>query len=162
MRIAIAKEPFNRKMTLLTSKLNIELKKILSGVMFGALLYMAQTWTLRKLERKYLESFEMWCWRKMEKIKWSEKVTNEQVLDHIGEKRTLLNNILRRKANWIGHILRRNCLLHHAIEGQMTEVKEVGRRRRTQLLDDLRNMRRYWEIKEEAEDRKGWRRQFIS
>ena len=42
----------------------------------------------------------------MEKIKWSEKVTNEQDLDRIGEKRTLLNNILRRKANWIDHILR--------------------------------------------------------
>ena len=49
----------------------------------------------------------------MEKIKWSEKVTNGQVL----------NNILRRKANWIGHILRINCLLHDAFEGQITEVK---------------------------------------
>ena len=58
----------------------------------------------------------------------SEKVTNEEVLDLIGEKRTLLNIILRRKANWIGHILRRNCLLHEIIEGQMTEVKGVGRR----------------------------------
>ena len=44
----------------------------------------------------------------MEKIKWPEKVTNEQVPEHIGEKRTLLNNILRIKANWTGHILRRN------------------------------------------------------
>jgi hypothetical protein len=57
------------------------------------------------LEPKYLESFEIWCWRRTEKIKWPEKVTNEQVLDRINEKRTLLN-ILRRKANWIGHILR--------------------------------------------------------
>ena len=62
----------------------------------------------------------------MEKIKCSDKVTNEQVLDRIGEKRTLLNNILSRKANWIGRILRRNCLHHDAIEGQMTEVKAVG------------------------------------
>ena len=68
-----------------------------------------------------------------------------EVHGRIGEKRTLLNNILRRKANWIGHILRRNCLLHDAIEGQMTEVKGVGRRR-TQLLDDLINRRRYWEL----------------
>ena len=89
----------------------------------------------------------MWCWRRMEKIKWPKKVTNEQVLDRI--------EILRRKTNWIGHILRRNCLLHDAIEGQITEVKGVGRRR--QLLDDLRNRRRYWELKEEAEDRKRWR-----
>ena len=65
----------------------------------------------------------------MEKIKWSEKVTTKQVFERIGQKRTLLNNILRRKANWIGHILRRSCLLHDAIERQMTEVKGVGRRR---------------------------------
>jgi hypothetical protein len=40
----------------------------------------------------------------MEKIKWSEKVSNEQVLECIGEKRMLLNNILLREVNWIGHI----------------------------------------------------------
>jgi hypothetical protein len=79
-------------------------------------------------------------------MKSSEKVTNERILECIGEKRTLINNIPGRKANWISHILRRNCLLHDAIEGQMTEVKGVGRRR-TQFLDDLRNRRRYWKIK---------------
>jgi len=96
----------------------------------------------------------MWCSRRMEKIKWSEKVTHEQVLDRIGEKRTLLNNILCRKSNWTDHILRRNCLLHDGIEGQMTEVKGVRRRRRRRipLLDDLRNRRRYWELKDETED----------
>ena len=62
-------------------------------------------------------------------IKWSENVTNEQVLECIGEKRTVLNNVLRRKANWIGHILRRNCFLDDAIEGPMAEVNGVGRRR---------------------------------
>ena len=83
----------------------------------------------------------------------SEKVINEQVLERIGEKRTLLNNILCGKANWICNILRRNYLLHDAIEGQMTEVKGVRRRRR-QLLDDLRSRKRYCELKEEAEDKK--------
>ena len=67
--------------------------------------------------------------------KMSEKVSNEQALGRIGERRTLLNDILRRKVNWIGHIQRRNCFLHDAIEGQITEMKGVGRR--TQLLDDL-------------------------
>ena len=61
-------------------------------------------------------------------IKRSEKATNEQVLEHIGEKRTLLNNILHRKANWICHILR-NYLLNDVIEGQLMEVEGVGRRR---------------------------------
>ena len=124
-------------------------------------LFGSETCTWRNLERTYLENFEMWWWRRMEKIKWLMKVNNEQVLGRIGEKRTLLNNFIRRKANWIGHILRRNCLLHDDIEGQMTELKGVGRRQ-TQLLNDLRNRRRYWELKEEAEDRQGWRRQFIN
>ena len=57
----------------------------------------------------------------MEKIKWSEKVPNEQVFEHIGEKRILLNNILHRKANWIGYIIETNCLLNDAIEGQVSE-----------------------------------------
>ena len=69
-----------------------------------------------------------------------EKVTNEQVLERIGEKTTLLINVLCRKANWIGHILRRNCLLDNTIEGQITEAKGVERRR-TQLLDDLRKLK---------------------
>jgi hypothetical protein len=78
----------------------------------------------------------------MEKIKWSEKITDEIFLEHIGEKSTFLNNILYRK---VQHILRRNCLFHDVIKGYRTEVKGVGRRI-TQLLDDLRNIIRYWEV----------------
>ena len=74
----------------------------------------------------------------MEKIKRPEKVTNEHVLERIGEKRTLLIMNLPKKANcmgyilrinflfinnWIGHILTRNLLHHGVIEGEMTEVK---------------------------------------
>ena len=72
------------------------------------------------------------------------ELTNEEVIDCKREKRMLLNNILRRKVSLIGRILRTNCLLHDPIEGQMTEVKEAGRRR-TKLLNDLRN-KRYWGI----------------
>ena len=50
-------------------------------------------------------------------------------------------------------LIRINCLLPDAIEGQIEEVKRVGIRRK-QFLDDLRNRRRYWELNEEAEDRK--------
>ena len=64
----------------------------------------------------------MFYWRRMEKIKLSEKVTIE-FLERIGENRTFLNNVIRRKANCIGHTLRRNCFHSDAIEGKVTEVK---------------------------------------
>ena len=57
----------------------------------------------------------------MEKIKLSEIVTNERGFERVGEKKTLLNIILRRKVNWFGHVIRINRLLHDGIEGQMTE-----------------------------------------
>jgi hypothetical protein len=100
MRIGIANEAFKRKILLLISKPSIELrKKLVRSYVYTTASYGSDTWTLRKLQRNNLESFEMWCWRRMFKIKWSEKVTNEQVLKGIAEKRKLLNNILRRKAN---------------------------------------------------------------
>ena len=79
-------------------------------------LYDLETWTLRKLEQKYLKTFEMWYSRRMEKVKCSKKVTNKKGFERIGEKRTLLNNIVRRKVNWIDRILRRNWLLQKPLK----------------------------------------------
>jgi hypothetical protein len=74
-------------------------------------LYSAEIWTLRTADQKYLESFEMWCWRRME-ISLTDRVRNGEVLhSRVKEERTLLHTVKRRKANWIGKILRRNCLL---------------------------------------------------
>ena len=161
-RIAMAKAAFNRRKQLLTGKLELGLKnKLVKSFVWSVALYGAETWTLRKKDRKYLESFEMWCWRRMEKIKWTDRVSNEEVLRRVGEQRTLITTVLKRKANWIGHILRRNCLLQDVIEGRIetNNGRRLGRRR-IQILDDLRERRKYWELKEEAEDRQLWRQHF--
>jgi hypothetical protein len=113
-------------------------------------------WTLRKVDQKYLENFEMWCWRRMEKISCTDRVRNEEVLHRVKEVRNILHTIKRRKDNWIGHILRRNCLLKHVTEGKLEgRIEMTGRRgrRRKQLLDDLKKKRRYWKLKDEALDR---------
>jgi hypothetical protein len=90
-------------------------------------------------------------------------VRNEEVLHRVKEERNIVHTIKGRKANWIGHILRRNCLLKHVIEGKLEERTEMtGRRgrRRKQLLDDLKEKKRYWKLKEEAIDRTVWRTHF--
>jgi len=74
-------------------------------------LYGAETWALRAMDHKHLESFEMWCWRRMVKISWTDHVRNEDVLLRVKEQRNNLHEIRKQKVNWIGHILRRNCLL---------------------------------------------------
>jgi hypothetical protein len=105
----------------------------------------------------------MWCWRRMEKISWTDHVRNEEVLLRVKEQRNILHEIRKRKANWIGHILRINCLLQRVIEGKIQgriEVTERQRRRRGKLLDDLKERRGYSHLKEDALDRAMWRARF--
>jgi hypothetical protein len=81
----------------------------------------------------------------------------------VKEERNILRTIKSRKANWIGHILGRNCLLKHVIEGKLeARIEITGRRgrRRKQLLDDLREKRKYCKLKEKALDRTLWKTRF--
>jgi hypothetical protein len=83
-------------------------------------------------------------------------VRNEEVLLRIKEQRSIVHEISKRKANWIGQILRRNCLLRQVFERKIKGGMEVtGRRRRRsrKLLGDLTERRRYSHLKEEALDR---------
>ena len=85
------------------------------------------------------------------------------MLLRVNEQRNILHEIRKVKANWIGHILRRNCLLKQVIEGKIKGEMEVTRRRgrrRKKQLDDLKDRRRYSHLKEEALDRTIWGNHF--
>ena len=88
----------------------------------------AETWQLRKVDQKYLESFEMWCCRRMEKISWTDRLKSEKVLQRSKKDRNILQTIKRKKANRICHILRRNCLLQAVIEEMIQATERRGRK----------------------------------
>jgi hypothetical protein len=99
----------------------------------------------------------------MEKISWTDHVRNEKVLLRVNEQRNILHEIRKQKANWIGHILHRDCLLQRVTEGKIQRGIEVTRRqerRRRKLLDDLKERRGSSHLKEEALDRTMWRAPF--
>jgi len=74
-RNAMTKAAFNKKRALLTSTLDLELrKKLVKCYIWSIALYGAETWTLRAADQKHLENFEMQCWRRMEKISWTDHV----------------------------------------------------------------------------------------
>jgi hypothetical protein len=98
-RIAMAKAAFNKKKNFFTSKLDLNLRnKLVKFYIWSIALYGAETWALRKVDQKYLESFEMWCSRRMEKIICTDRVRNE-LLHRVKEERNILRTIKRRKAN---------------------------------------------------------------
>ena len=155
-RIARAKG-FNKKKKLLCGPLRKELKKRLGKCyVWSVTLYGAETWTLRKEDEKRIEALEMWIWRKMEGVQWSDRVQNEEVLRRIGERREMLATIRKRKKNWIGHCLRRDSIVKDCIEGMVNGRRKRGRRR-CQLLDNIKTDGEYNVTKRLAEDREGWR-----
>jgi hypothetical protein len=149
----MTKAAFNKKRAFFTSTLNLELKKRLVKCYIGSIaLYSAETWTLRAVDQ-----------RRMEKISWTDHVRNEEVLLRVKELRNILHEISKRRANWIGHILRRNCLLQRVIEGKIKggiEVTERRGRRHRKLMDGTKERRGYSHLKEEALDRTMWRARF--
>ena len=108
-----------------------------------------------KAEKSRLEAFEMWCWRRMARVSWKDKKTNEEVLQMVEESRRLLQTILERKKNWIGHVLRGEGLMLEVMEGRMEGRRGRGRKRIGMLKDMIETS--YAEMKRKAQDRSEWR-----
>jgi hypothetical protein len=102
----------------------------LGSINAGNFLASCKVWTLRTVGQKHLESFEMWCCRRMEEIIWTDHVTNEEVLLRVKKQRNILCEIRKRKANWIGYILRRNCLLQRGFLRKVNGGDRSDRKKR--------------------------------
>jgi hypothetical protein len=89
-RIAQTKRAFTLKRQLLCSKkIELQTRKQYVKTLLIVALYESEVWTIRKVDQKRLEAFETWCWRRMLKIKWTDKIWNEEVYSRIEEEQTL-------------------------------------------------------------------------
>jgi hypothetical protein len=101
-------EPLIEPRRLFISKLDWKLrKKLVKCSNWSTAVCGAESWTVRRVYQEYLESFETWCWRRMEKISCIDRVRDEEVLNRVKEEKNILYTVTRGKANCIGHIFRR-------------------------------------------------------
>src|SRR6476661_7106317 len=98
-----------------------------------------------------LKAFEMWVWRKMSEVIWSNRKTNEEILGLMGEERSMIRTICERNRNWIGHIVRGDGLIKLVLEGRL-EGKRMRGRPRMGMIDDLVE-ESYGVMKRRAENR---------
>ena len=155
-RIGCAKDAFNKRKELLSKSMNKVLKKRLVKVLvWPVVLYGCETWVMKKEAIDRLEAFEMWVWRRLEKVSWEDKMSNEEVLEAVVESRRIVDTIVRRKKNWIGHVVRGDGLLKLVLEGRMENKRPRGRPR-IGMIDDLMEGS-YVSMKRRAEDREEWR-----
>ena len=85
-------------------------------------------------------------WKKLVKVKWSDRKTNEEVLSMVNEQRSLVGQIVNRKKNWVGHVLKGDGFLREVMEGRMEGKRTRGRKRKSMLeklmSDGYENMKR--------------------
>jgi hypothetical protein len=125
--ICIAKVVFNKKKNICISKsidLNIR-KNLRKTYIWSIMLYGCETWTIAREKIRTIKAFEMWCYRRMQKISWTDRITNEEVLERVSERKSM--SIQKRRNEFIGHILRYNGLLLLILEGIIDEKNHRGR-----------------------------------
>ena len=124
-RIKEARVTFNKKKQLLCSNsLSLEIKKkLIKSCIWSVVLFGSETWTLGKNEEGVVNVFETWCWRRMLKIKWKDRITNEAVSQRAKEERLLLRILKNRCLSWIGHTIRHNKFVVNTLEGAITRKR---------------------------------------
>lgn len=124
--------------------LNLEVKtRLLRCYIFSVLLYGAEAWTLTEASSKKLEAFEMWLYRRMLRVPWTDKVSNQEILQRMRKDREVLNTVKRRKLQYLGHVMRnesRYQLLQCILQGKVDGKRGPGRRR----ISWLKNLRTWF------------------
>lgn len=142
-RIEQARTTFLRLRGLLCDPhLNLHLRiRLLKCYVWSVLLYGAESWTLTTSAMNRLEAFEMWNYRRILKIPWTDHATNMAVLQTLNKDRELLHTIKVRKTSYLGHILRNNkyYLPQLVVKGKIEGRRGVGRKK----LSWIRNIRNW-------------------
>ena len=128
---------------------------------FSVLNYGCETWTWNKTMRSRVDAFEMWCYRRMLKISWKDKVSNKEVLKRAQAVLHFRKDMTKRKMEYGGHVMRGSSgeTQLNILEGKIPGERVRGRPRLT-WIDDIKKwtgIKTYGEIKRTAEDRKRWK-----
>ena len=152
----IARSTFTNMRTLLSCR-GIYTLRAIKCYTWPILFYGAETWTMTKSLLSKLDAFEMWVYRRVLKISWTEKITNEEVLRRMGTSTEIVRQFKTRKLQYLGHLIRHNTSQIQPIEGKIEGRKSRGRPRNTRTTD-IRNTNgmKYYQLKRAAEDRRRW------
>ena len=159
-RIALSREAFSKKKSVLTSsKIGLVTRqRILCCYVWSVLLYGCETWNISSAMKKRLEAVEIWFLRRMLKISWMDRKTNEFVLATTGVNRKLLATIRKRKMTFLGHVMRQGGLENLSLSGKIEGKRSRGRCRRTYLSDIIEwTSSSAGEVLHACHDRKLWK-----
>ena len=108
--------------------------RLVKAMAFPVIMYGSESWTIKKVECQRIDAFELWCWRRLLRVPWTAKRTNQSILKEISPRCSLEGLILKLKLQYFGHLMRRTDSLEKTL---MLGKIEGGRRRGQQRMRQL-------------------------
>ena len=132
---------------------------LVKAMVFPVVMYGCEGWTIKKAERQRIGVFDLWCWRRLLRVPWTSRTSNQSILKEISPNYSLEGLMLKLKRQYFGHLMQRT----DSLEKTLMLVKTEGRRRRgrqrkkwlngtTDLMDMSLN-----KVREMVKDREAWR-----